>query len=83
MKNNNVEASVNTTNGNIIKESLEDISPLSIKVITSDGRVIQNENSNNTFIEIIENNYPDLIEDIDLGEVIISKDLSKIKICVK
>lgn len=77
MKNNNVEASVNTTNGNIIKESLEDISPLSIKVITSDGRVIQNENSNNTFIEIIENNYPDLIEDIDLGEVIISKDLSK------
>lgn len=45
-----------------------------LRVEMPDGKVIQYPSATNTFVEIIENNYPDLIEEIDFGFAVISRE---------
>jgi hypothetical protein len=45
-----------------------------LRVEFPDGKVIQYPSATDTYVEIIENNYPDLIEEIDFGYAVISKD---------
>ena len=45
-----------------------------LRIEMSDGTVIQHRSATKTFVEIIENNYPDLIEEIDFGYAVISKE---------
>lgn len=46
----------------------------SLRVTMHDGRVIQHKRSSDTFVEVIENCFPDLIADIDFGTKVISKE---------
>lgn len=45
-----------------------------LRVEFPDGKVIQYPSATDTYVEIIEDNYPDLIEEIDFGYVVISKE---------
>ena len=45
-----------------------------LRIEFSDGTVIQHHSATETYVEVIENNYPDLIEEIDFGYAVISKE---------
>lgn len=45
-----------------------------LRIEFSDGTVIQHHSATKTYVEVIENNYPDLIENIDFGYTVLSKD---------
>lgn len=45
-----------------------------LRVEMPDGKVIQYSNATETYVEIVESNYPDLIEEIDFGFPVIAKE---------
>ena len=45
-----------------------------LRVEFPDGKIIQYPSATDTYIDVIENNYPDLIEEIDFGYAVISKE---------
>ena len=55
-------------------ESNEPRKVTTLRVEYPEGKAIQYPSATDTFVEIIENNYPDLIEDIDFGFSVISKE---------
>lgn len=48
--------------------------PTTLRITLPDGTVLYNRSATKTYKDIIENNYPDLIEEIDFGYPVIAKE---------
>ena len=47
---------------------------MTLRVLLPNGTVLYNRSATKTYVEIIENNYPDLLEEIDFGYPVIAKE---------
>ena len=61
------------TQDSIIEETSNSTKKQTIRVEYPDGKVVQNAKSKTTFLEVIKNNFPDLILGIEFSRPLISR----------
>lgn len=70
--------SQSTTGGDTLSSDMKDKAAsrksTTLRVTLADGTVLYNRSAAKTYKDIIENNYPDLIEEIDFGYPVIAKE---------